>query len=125
MRRQWINGFRHAGNGIRETFRTERNFRFHVFAALVVVVAGWYTGLNRNEWLWILLAITLVLVAELLNTALESLVNLVAPGYHLLAKKAKDAAAAAVLCSAVFAAVVAILIFGTHMLEYFNGRAVT
>jgi undecaprenol kinase len=125
VRRQWINSFRHAGNGLRDTFRTERNFRFHVFAALVVLAAGWYAGLNRNEWLWITLAITLVLVTELLNTALESLVNLASPEYHPLAKKTKDTAAAAVLCSAVFAIVVAILIFGTHMLEYFNGRATT
>ena len=125
MKRTWFHNFRYAGNGIRDTFRTERNFRFHVFAALSVLATGWYVGISRPEWLWIVLAIVLVLVTELLNTALESVVNLVSPVPNPLAKKAKDAAAAAVLCSALFALVVAVLIFGPRIIAYFHGGAAT
>ncbi len=125
MKRQWVKTFGYAGSGLRDTFRTELNFRFHVFAALSVLVAGWYAGISRAEWFWIALAIVLVLVAELLNTALESVVNLISPASHPLAKKAKDAAAAAVLCSAVFALVVAVLIFGPRITACFNGGATT
>lgn len=64
-----------------------------------------------TEWRWIVLSIALVLVSELLNTAIEALVDLVSPGYHALAKRAKDAAAAAVLLAAIAAVIIGCTVF--------------
>lgn len=74
--------------------------------------------MNGSEWLWIVAAITFVLVAELFNTALELLVDLVSPGYNKAAGIVKDLASAAVLLAAVFAVIVALIIF-TPKLDLF------
>lgn len=108
--------FGYAFSGLKQTYLTESNFRFHVVVAVLVLLAGWLFQISSNEWLWILLAITLVLAAELLNTALESLTNIASPQIQPLAKKTKDAAAAAVLLCALFALGAGIVIFGERVL---------
>ncbi|MDB5020334.1 MAG: diacylglycerol kinase, partial [Pedobacter sp.] len=97
--------------GLRYAFKTQPNFKFHIFALVMVAILGWYFNLNRLEWLWILAAISMVLVAELLNTAIETLVDLVSPGYHVKAGIAKDTAAAAVLVAEIIAAAIGLIIF--------------
>jgi diacylglycerol kinase len=106
-----IKSFGFAVSGLRYAFKTQPNFKFHCFATVVVVGAGYYLQLERSDWLWILAAIGLVLVAELLNTAIETLVDLVSPGFHVKAGIVKDTAAAAVLVSALIAAGIGLLIF--------------
>jgi diacylglycerol kinase len=108
---KFIRGFGFAGKGLYYAFRTQVNFRFHCGAALVVAFFGWYFNLNHTEWLWILVSITMVLVLELVNTAIEALVDLVSPNYHQKAGIAKDTAAAAVLIAALFAASIGLIIF--------------
>lgn len=108
---KFIKGFAYAGKGLCYAFKTQVNFRFHCATAIVVVLLGWYLHLNSHEWLWILFSIALVLVTELLNTAIEALVDLVSPEYHLKAGIAKDTAAAAVLVTALVAAVIGLIIF--------------
>ncbi len=78
---------------------------------LIVIILGWYLRLSLSEWLWIIAASALVIIIELLNTAIEVLVDLVSPAYHEKAKIIKDVAAGAVLVSAVFAALTGLLIF--------------
>jgi diacylglycerol kinase len=106
-----IKSFGFAVAGLRYAFRTQPNFKFHVFALCVVALVGWYYNLDRSEWLWILAAISMVLVAELLNTAIEVLVDLVSPAYHIKAGIVKDTAAAAVLVAAIIAAAIGLIIF--------------
>ncbi len=106
-------GFAFAGIGY--AWRTQRNLRIHVAVAAVVVVAGLFAHLDRAAWLAIILAIGLVLVAELLNTAVEALVDLVSPARHPLAKAAKDAAAGAVLLAAATAVAVGLVAFGSAL----------
>lgn len=106
---------RHAARGIRESLRTERNLRLHVAAALATAVAGWYCALTRPEWCLLLLAMAVVFVAELLNTAVEHAVDLLSPSYSEAARRAKDAAAGAVLVAALFAAAVGCLLFGGRL----------
>nr|WP_199079544.1 diacylglycerol kinase family protein [Pedobacter sp. ASV19] len=108
---KFIQGFGFAGKGLYYTFKTQINFRFHCGAALAVVICGWYFNLNQTEWLWILLSIAMVLVLELVNTAIEALVDLVSPDYHQKAGIAKDTAAAAVLIAALLAALIGLIIF--------------
>ncbi|MCA9791235.1 MAG: diacylglycerol kinase family protein [Candidatus Eremiobacteraeota bacterium] len=110
-----VASLRFALDGLRHTFERERNFRTHCALAVLACGLGWLCGLPRPDFLWVGLAITLVLVAELFNTAVESLVDIASPVAHPLAKAAKDAAAAAVLVSSLFAVVVGLLIFGPHL----------
>lgn len=81
-------------------WRTQRNFRVHVVLAVLVVLAGAVLRLPAWAWAVLALAIALVVAVELANTALEALVDLVSPGDHPLAKRAKDVAAASVLVTA-------------------------
>lgn len=108
---KFIRGFGFAGKGLYYTFKTQVNFKFHCGAAIVVALCGWYFSLSQTEWLWILVATGIVLVAELLNTAIEALVDLVSPAYHKNAGIAKDTAAAAVLIAAIVAALIGLIIF--------------
>jgi undecaprenol kinase/diacylglycerol kinase (ATP) len=85
--------------------------KFHFFAAFVVLLLALYFGLPKLEILFILLAVTLMIVTELINTAVEKAVDLAMPDRHPLAKIAKDVAAASVLVSAAFAAMVGMIVF--------------
>ncbi|MFC7525434.1 diacylglycerol kinase family protein [Parapedobacter sp. GCM10030251] len=113
------NPFTNARRGIFETFRTERNFKIHTGCAVLAIALGIITRLSVSDWRWIALCITLVFAFELLNTALEAMVDLVSPTYHRVAKKAKDAAAGAVLVGAIFALLVGASIFLPKLGVYF------
>lgn len=111
MSKQRQNPFTHAFSGILETFRSERNFKIHLVCSVLAVILGIWTHLSASEWRWIALCIMVVFALELLNTAFEAVVDLVSPNYHSLAKKAKDAAAGAVLVGAFFAVIVGASVF--------------
>ncbi|MFB2119191.1 diacylglycerol kinase family protein [Parapedobacter sp. 2B3] len=111
MSKRKRNPFADAFNGMLAAYRTERNLRVHAALAVVAIALGGWLGLDRWEWCWIALCITLVVMAELVNTAIETCVDLVSPTEHPLAKKAKDAAAGAVLVTAFFAVMVGGIIF--------------
>ena len=92
--------FRYAFAGLFAAWRTERNVRIHAVVAAAVIVAGAVLRLPAAGWAIVFLTIALVVSAELLNAAVESVVDLVSPEDHPLAKRAKDVAAAAVLVAA-------------------------
>jgi diacylglycerol kinase len=106
-----IASFGYAFEGILEVFRTQVHFKIHLLAAFLVISAGFYFNISNTEWSMIVICIALVMSAEAFNTAIENLTDLVSPDYHILAKKAKDTAAAAVLILAIAAAVIAFIIF--------------
>lgn len=85
--------------------------KFHFFAAFVALLLALFLGLPKLDILFILLAVTLMIVTELINTAIEKAVDLAMPDRHPLAKIAKDVAAASVLVSAAFAAMVGMIVF--------------
>jgi diacylglycerol kinase (ATP) len=103
--------FHHAFEGIIYATRTQRNMRLHLIAAALVLVATLYLRLQRPYVIGIVVAIAMVLAFELVNTAVEALVDLLSPRPHPLAKVAKDAAAGAVLIVAFAAAGVGYLTF--------------
>ena len=105
----------HASRGIVTAAREQQNLRIHLCVILPVVIFGVYLDLTAVEWAIIILTIGVVVVAELLNTAIEYTVDLVSPEFHPLAKKAKDVAAAAVLMSAFIATLIALTIFGNKL----------
>ena len=114
-----IKSFQYAFSGLFLMFRTQPNARLHLLAVVVVALAGCYFQLQRWEWVAVVLCIGLVIAMEAINTALETLTDLVSPGHHPLAGKTKDLAAGAVLWSALMAIVIAGVIFIPKMLLLF------
>jgi diacylglycerol kinase len=110
-RQNFLSSFRHASAGLAYCFRTQRNFRIHVTIALLVTLAGIILTLSWVEWAVVATLIVVVLSAEMVNTMVEALVDLVTRQYHPLAKVAKDVAAGVVLLSAIGSVVVGALIF--------------
>jgi diacylglycerol kinase len=108
--------FRHAAQGVAFVVRSEPNMRIHLALAGLVTGIGLWVGLDLAEWRWLATAIALVLVVELVNTAIEQACNAVTLEYNSAVKAAKDAAAAAVLLSACFAGLIGITIFAPHVL---------
>ncbi|MGB3298925.1 MAG: diacylglycerol kinase family protein [Phormidesmis sp.] len=104
--------FKYAWAGITYAFTTQRNFRVHTGIGIAAMLLCWALDVSTVEIAVICLTIGAVLVMEILNTALESLVDLtVGQTYHELAKVAKDCAAGAVLMAAIVALLIAALIF--------------
>ncbi|MGZ0170033.1 MAG: diacylglycerol kinase family protein [Planctomycetales bacterium] len=115
-----VASFRHAFRGLRFTFRSEANAKIHLVATVAVVSAGLYFELSANEWCCISLAIALVIASEILNTAIERLVDIVSPEHNAAAGRVKDIAAGATLGAAGCALVVGVLIFGPRLLSVLN-----
>lgn len=109
--------FKYAGQGIKDAFISERNFRIHCFATLLVIIVGIFFGLPILKWIVLLLAIGFVLVCELINTAGEALVDMITKEYSVEAKKVKDLLAGAVLISAATAFAAGILVFIEPVIE--------
>ena len=101
-----------ALTGIITAFREERNLRKHAVSASLAIIFGFNFSISRIEWLFLLLAIFLVIFGEIINSAIENVVDL-ASEYHfsMLAKNAKDMAAGAVLFISLYAVIVGLLIF--------------
>lgn len=106
-----IHSFRYALDGVLLSFKTQRHLRVHFVVAVLVLVAGFVWRLSRPELLILVAAISLVILAELFNTAIETVVDLVTTDYHPLARVAKDVAAGAVLVAAVNAALIGVVLF--------------
>lgn len=120
--RREVAAFGWALHGLRSALATEPHLRFHAAATVVVVGLGIALPLSAWERAALVLAIGLVWVAELLNTALETLVDLVHPGRHPLAGRVKDVAAAAVLVAAVASAGVGVAVLGPPLLAWAGDR---
>lgn len=117
--RSFTQSFRHAIAGLVSLVRDERNFRKHLILATLAIVTGLVLRLSLNQWLWIGLAIFSVFGAEVLNTVVEAIVDLlVGSDYHKAAKKAKDVAAGGVLLAALFAVFVAVAVYIPAVFSY-------
>lgn len=116
-RKRWkntniISSMEFAITGIWTAFKEERNMRKHALSAVLAMILGVLFHIEVFEWLFLFLAIFLVFTAELLNSAIENVVDLAADyQFHLRAKRAKDMAAGAVLVISGFALLVATFIF--------------
>lgn len=104
--------FKYAFEGIGYAIKTQRNFRIHAIVAIIVLILSFLLRSNYLEIAVILFSIGLVISLELINTSIEASIDLVMPENRPLAKIAKDLAAAAVLVSAMTAALIGLLILG-------------
>lgn len=114
---KFINGFFYALKGLGVAIKEQLNLKIHLLALVVVIVAGIFFDLVAIEWAVIFLTFGLVIATEMVNTAIEYLVDMVQPEFHPQAGKVKDVAAGAVLVAAIIAVAVAITIFGN---KFFN-----
>ena len=117
-----MRSFGYAVEGLGVMLRTQPNFLVHLTAAVVVIVLGIVVRLTAAEFALVALTIAVVLVVECLNTAVESMCDLVSPGFHPLVKRAKDVSAAAVLIAAAASVTIAALLFFPHVLTFLSGR---
>jgi len=111
MLKRTLHGFAYAIKGIRIGFLEEPNFQIQVAMALAAILLGVYFQLSVAEWLFVFGAIGLVLTAELLNTALEELCDMLKGTHDPHVAKIKDLAAGAVLCASLCALVIGLIIF--------------
>ncbi len=110
--KSFFESLKHASNGLVTVFKEERNMKYHISLMIIVLVFSILFQLSKIEWLFILISIFLVLITETINTAFETIVDLVTDRkYHILAKKVKDMAAGAVLLSAILACLIGAIIF--------------
>jgi diacylglycerol kinase len=116
---RWFS-FKAALAGAAYTLRTQPNAWIEMIAGVVVVVAGLAFGLERLEWALVGLTIFVILALEAVNTAVETVVDLVSPELHPLAKIAKDTAAGAQIFAVLGSLIVAAAIFGPRILALFN-----
>lgn len=108
--RKFIRSFGYAVEGILTGIQ-EQNLRFHLLSMVVVIVAGIFTRLALMEWVILIVLFALMIGGELINTAIERVVDLASPDIHPLAKQAKDIAAGAVLVFACASVIIGLLIF--------------
>lgn len=113
-----LSSFSYAIEGIRTAIKQERNIRIHLSISLIVIIFGFLFSITRIEWIFILLTIGGMISLEIINTAIERLVDLVTLDFHPLAKQAKDLAAGAVFSFAIISVIVGIIIFGPYLLRF-------
>ncbi|OGI06586.1 MAG: hypothetical protein A2Y40_07650 [Candidatus Margulisbacteria bacterium GWF2_35_9] len=108
-------------NAVRGFFvavRRERNLKIHILIAIIVIVAGVYFKISRFEWIAIVFAINIVILSELINTAIELTIDLYTKKYRETAKLAKDIAAGAVLVSSTLAIVIGLFVFYNKVITF-------
>jgi diacylglycerol kinase (ATP) len=118
-----IRSFGYAFKGLFYATKTQLNFRVHLGATISVLIFGFALHITTGEWEWVMLAVTMVLVAELINTTIEALTDLVSPSFNEKAGHVKDMAAAAVVITAIFALAVGLIIFVPHIMLLINHAA--
>ena len=109
--RRVYQSFISAFEGVVFAFRSERNMGLHIVAAAVAIAASFYFNVGKGEFLAVLSAVFFVFISEMFNTAVEAAVDLKTKKYHPLAKVAKNVAAGAVLFAALYALLVALVVF--------------
>ncbi len=111
--------FKYAGEGLKEAYKTEQTVWFYIPVAILVIIAGFVFKISHTEWLIIILILGLIYSMELINTALESTVDLATSEYKPLAKKAKDTVSAAVLVFAITSVIAGLIIFIPKIIALF------
>lgn len=109
--KKFLNSFKYAFNGIITSFRTEKNMKIHILMMLLVAIAGIILKINVIEWIICINLFAIVISAELFNTAIETVVNMITMEKNEKAKIAKDVSAGAVLVTAIGSAIVGLIIF--------------
>ena len=106
-----INSFKYAFQGIVQSFKTERNMKVHILIMLLVIIAGIIFEISQTEWCICIILFAIVISAELFNTAIETVVDMITKEKNEKAKLAKDISAGAVVVTAIASAIIGLIIF--------------
>ena len=117
--KKFFHSFTYPIKGLKYAYRNEQNLAVDVGISLLVLIAGVIFKLEKTEWLVVIFTIGAVISLELINTAIEAVVDMVTEEYHPLAKVAKDTSAAAVFVIAIVAAIVGLIIFLPKVISLF------
>jgi len=118
--RQWVRSANYAIEGILHAAKTQRHLRYHFFIAACVLLLSYILGVSRTEFLIIALSVIAVLLAEMFNTAIEAVVNIISPEHSEKARVAKDIAAGAVFVTAFGVAVIGYIILFPYLRDSFQ-----
>jgi len=118
--KKWLKSADHAIEGILHAAKTQRHLRYHFYAAAFVLLLSFVLGLTKMEFLVISLAVISVLVAEMLNSSIEAVVDLLEPEFHKRARAAKDVGAGAVLVTAFGALVIGYIVLFPYIQNVFH-----
>ncbi|MDP3386786.1 MAG: diacylglycerol kinase family protein [Eubacteriales bacterium] len=110
-----ISSFKYASRGISYVYKTQRNFRIQLMMLLLAAVIGLLLNISVNHWIMLIIISCLVLTLEIVNTAIENIIDMITDEYHESAEKAKDAAAGAVLVASFFSVVIGAFIFLSYI----------
>ena len=114
-----LDSFKNALNGIKSAYATEYHMVIHCYFAVAVIICAALFQISYVEWLICFILIGLVLAFELINTAIESIVNMITTEYNVYAKMAKDTSAGAVLVVSIASAIIGLIIFVPKFFELF------
>lgn len=117
--KRFFNSFKYSIAGLKYAYKYEQSMTIHFFAAIAVVIAGIFLKISLMEWLICFMLFGLVMATELINTAIEAVVDLTCPDIHPLAKVAKDTASAAVFVFATVAFISGLIIFVPKVVALF------
>lgn len=118
--RRLVESFNYAIEGLMSALQNEKHMKFHILSAILIVILAILTNASKVEILLVSISVAFVIITELINTAVEALVDLISPERHPLAKLAKDVAAGAVLVAAINAVCVGYLLFYDKLLDIFD-----
>lgn len=120
MVKRFLNSVPNALRGISFTFKNEPNFKIEVFCSVFTIGLLFFLKGEQLDFILVLIAVAMVLIAELFNTAIEKMVDLIQPEKHYLAGKVKDVAAGFVLTAVFFAFFIGVLIFYPLVMKCFK-----
>ena len=107
--------FKYALRGLIKTFREEQNLRVQSIMGLGALLLGWYLGISRIEWALLIFAIGIVILMEIVNSAVERITDVLKPRINFYVKEIKDIMAAAVLLASLAAVLIGVIIFGPYL----------
>lgn len=110
--------FKYAINGVRITLREEQNFRVHMVSGVLVALIGWALHIEALEWVALVIVSGLVLLAEMVNTIFERIVDVLKPRIHPFAEVVKDMMAATVVLAVFVAVIVGLIIFVPYLVDF-------
>lgn len=110
----------YARNGLRLIFKNERNFKIHLSIAILVIIAGFVLKISYQDWIAVSLVISMVLISETMNSAVEAVCDTISQEYKVNIKYAKDVSAGAVLLSVLVSIITGIIVFTPYILKIFG-----
>ena len=116
--KRFINSIINSINGLKASYKEERSMILHLVISILVILVGFVIKINTLDWIFVILFLSTILSVELLNTAIESCVDLVTKEYHPLAKKAKDAGSAAAFSISILAGIGLFIIYLPHIMKF-------